>query len=290
MRYNMINTSEGKSTISLILDDGEVRLINDSHPNYLRIAQALLAGDDPSEWLDGSPSVAFIERLSDRVTIEDDVLHFDGDPVYNGLADTVMRYHREGRDATNLVRFMERLSANPSRRSREQLFTWTQAKELVIDRDGYIIAYKGVASDMMSLSSGEAEVDGVKHTGRIPNLVGTVISMPRSEVQDDPNKGCSYGLHVGNWSYANSFGSVTLEVRVDPADVVSVPADSAYQKMRTCRYEVVAVHESDEGSLDAYEPEALWDDEDAMDAFADYAPPTFMQRLRDRLRRNRNLG
>jgi hypothetical protein len=284
-RWNSVLTSEGNNTIVIYDENLSAHTITETHPNFVRILSGLQAEEDVSEWLDGS-QIKVLATLSDRVSIEDDVLHFDGDPVYDGLSQTILRYRREGRDVANLVKFMERLAENPSRRSREQLFTWTQAKDLVIDPEGYIIAFKGVTSDMLSIHSGTAYVDGEKVDGHIPNMVGTVITMPRSQVQDDPNKGCSHGLHAGNWSYASSFGYVILEVRIDPADVVSVPSDCAYQKLRSCRYEVVAVHETDEGDLDEYEPESTWDEEEAMDewdSFVEYAPPSFMQRLRDRL-------
>lgn len=282
MRSHMATSSEGRATIVIVHDNGDVDTLTDSHPNFTRVATALFNGEDPLQWLNADPR-AIVVALSDRVEIIDGVLHFDGDAVYDGLASTIGRYHREGRDATNLVKFMERLSANPSRRSREQLFNWTQAKELTIDADGYIIGYKGVSNNLLSISSGKASVDGVEHVGNIPNAVGTVISMPRSEVQDDPNVGCSTGLHVGSWDYASGFGAVTLEVRIDPADVVSVPADCGFQKLRCCRYEVVAVHDSDDDDLTDHEPESEWDDEDAFDSFMEYVPETFLNRLRDRL-------
>lgn len=289
-KWNSVLSSEGRDTIMLFDEDLNVTQITETHPNFVRILDGLRNGEDVSEWLDGSP-VKVLSTLSDRVTIEDDVLHFDGDPVYNGLSSTIMRYRREGRDPSNLVKFMERLAANPSMRSREQLFTWTQAKDLTIDPDGYIIGFKGVTADMLSIHSGTAYVDDEKIDGQIPNMVGTVISMDRSAVQDDPNQGCSYGLHVGNWDYASSFGEVVLEVRLDPADVVSVPSDCAFQKLRCCRYEVVAVHETDDDDLDEYEPESTWDEEEAMedwDSFMEYAPAGFMSRLIDRVKgRNR---
>jgi hypothetical protein len=282
MRYNMAHSSDGRGTVVILGDDGSSDLITDSHPNYLRIAKALLDGEDPSEWLNANPR-SIVVALSDRVEVVDGVLHFDGDPVYDGLASTIERYHREGRDATNLVRFMERLSANPSKRSREQLFNWTQAKELVIDTDGYIIGFKGVSQDLLSISSGTALVNGVEVEGQIPNLVGTVISMPRSEVQDDPNIGCSTGLHVGSWDYASSFGQVTLEVRIDPANVVSVPADCGFQKLRCCEYTVIAVHDDPTDDLSDYEPDSEWDEDEAFDSFVEYVPQGFLDRLRDRI-------
>lgn len=58
-------------------------------------------------------------------------------------------------------------------------------------------------------------------------------------------------------------------VDVDPADVVSIPHDCSWQKMRTCRYKVVCESRgklSDSGVEDAqapYQPSADQDDEPA---------------------------
>lgn len=308
MNFNMINTEDGRSVIVVIDNSGEPSLITESHPNFVRIGQALIRGEDPTEFLDAS-STKIVVNLSSRISVVDGVLHFDGDPVYNGLASTIQRYHAEGRDATNLVRFMERLSSNPSYSSREQLFNWTEAKSLTIDADGYIIGYKGVASrrtdqdhldadgnplfpldeyPFQSASGGHGIVNGVEITGHLPMGVGVTVEMPRSEVNDNPNQGCSTGLHVGNYSYAQGYShsGALLEVRFDPADVVSVPADCSFAKLRCCRYTGVAIHDEDLGDdLSDYEPDATWDDEAAWDEFATQVPESFLARLRDRLRR-----
>jgi hypothetical protein len=54
--------------------------------------------------------------------------------------------------------------------------------------------------------------------------------------------GCHTGLHAGTWDYATTFsGDTLLLVKVNPRDVVSVPTDCNWQKIRTCRYTVVDV-------------------------------------------------
>jgi hypothetical protein len=279
IHYNGMVTDSGTSVVTFVGHDGVPRTITDESRFYCDVVSDLQNGLDPSDWLD-EETEAFDDE---RVEYRDGAFRFEGEQMPENINEVIARYQREGRDTANLVRFMERLSKNPSFRSREQLFTWTQSKEMVIDEDGYIIGYKGVTSDMLSVHSGKAEVDGLEVVGQIPNAVGTVISMPRHLVQDDPNQGCSHGLHVGNFSYANSFGQILLEVRVDPADVVSVPSDCSFQKLRTCRYEVVAVHESGEDDIsDAYEPEANLPDQEDFDAFMDAVPPTFLSALKDR--------
>ena len=63
--------------------------------------------------------------------------------------------------------------------------------------------------------------------------------MPRGEVQHDPESGCSTGLHVGTYAYAQGYArAALLTVHVNPRDVVSVPTDCDAEKMRVCRYVV----------------------------------------------------
>ena len=68
--------------------------------------------------------------------------------------------------------------------------------------------------------------------------------MPRKQVDDSVDIGCSFGLHAGTYEYASNFGNgVTLTVRIDPANVVSVPRDCEYQKIRCSEYTVIATAE-----------------------------------------------
>lgn len=303
MRYNMATSSDGHSVIVLLPDDGDTRTIVESNPAYVRVLEALLNGDDPTEWLESStkrfqdqyegqnnhvcnqcdyPDEDCQCELDDEYYDDEDF--FEPEAVIEDLAETINRYYREGRDTTGLLLFMDRIAKNPSYRSREQLFQWTQSRDMTIDINGYIIGYKGVSSDLLSITAGRAFVDDEEVVGNIPNIIGTVISMPRPGVQDDPTLGCSTGLHVGSWDYASTFGPVTLEVRVDPADVVSVPVDCGFQKLRCCRYEVIAVHESEFDDLTMHEPEASWAEEDAVDSLAELVPTSFWFNLKARLK------
>ena len=59
-----------------------------------------------------------------------------------------------------------------------------------------------------------------------------------------------YGLHAGALNYVASYGSVESNdriviVKINPADVVSVPSDCNCEKLRTCRYEVVGEYQGE---------------------------------------------
>lgn len=242
-----------RSTVSFYLD-GRLQTIHSDSPQYDAVCHALQQGEDPTMVLDGK---RMLVKLDDRVAIEEAQVIFDGAPIHDAVADTLIRYYREGRDTNNIVEFLKRLQKNPSEHSRAQLFDWVETRNLTIDEEGYIIGYKGVREDLTSVHPGPATVNGEPFEGNVPNDIGSVIELDRELVNDNPYEGCSTGLHVGSYAYASGFGRITVLVRVDPADVVSVPSDSGFAKMRCCRYEVLEVHEGDLHKVrERYEPEA----------------------------------
>lgn len=110
---------------------------------------------------------------------------------------------------------------------------------MAISQDGHFLAYKAVRSDYMD-----------KYRGTFDNHVGNVCQMTRSKVDDDRSRGCSNGLHAGALNYVAGYGSVESNdkiviVKINPKDVVSVPSDCNYEKLRTCRYEVVGEYQGE---------------------------------------------
>ena len=91
-------------------------------------------------------------------------------------------------------------------------------------------------------------VDG---QGRIRNQVGDYLEVERSDVDDNRERGCSSGLHVGSFDYAKGFGRITKLVEFNPKDAVSVPSDCEYQKLRVCAYTVLEEYEHEEDIDDA---------------------------------------
>jgi hypothetical protein len=223
------------------------------HPNFEAIIGALVSGEYESngeivDLFDVSRAVAAkFENLSDRVQVGNGRVLFDGAEIDNSLTKQIVRFLEEGYGFEPLVAFMENVMDNPQPHSRQQLFNWLENHDFTITDDGMIVGYKGVAKEgdsYRSISSGTETVyvDGEPHKGRIPNPVGAVVNMDRSLVQHNPSVGCHRGLHVGTYEYANDFAQgALLEVHVNPRDVVSVPTDCNWQKVRTCRYTVVNV-------------------------------------------------
>lgn len=247
------------ATVSAVLN-GTLYVADSSHVNFDNIVDALLNDDSDettvAEMFDVESAIAKqFEVLSDRVSFKRGKVYFDGDEVHSVLADQISRLVSDGEPVGPLVLFMENVYQNPNEHSREQLFGWLDKRNFAITEDGHFLAYKSVYSgyagsdndyEYRSVSGGRAVVDGTEYEGQIPQGIGSVVTMPRSEVQHDPSVGCHTGLHAGTIGYASTFsGDTVLLVKINPRDVVSVPTDCNYEKIRTCRYEVLSVSEGE---------------------------------------------
>jgi len=74
------------------------------------------------------------------------------------------------------------------------------------------------------------------HTGQEDYRIGSVISMPRDEGDDNNNVSCSTGFHAASKAYDyTSFGDTDILVIISPQDVLSVPKGED-GKLRTCRW------------------------------------------------------
>ena len=240
-----IASAGGTEVVTAYIGD-KVKVANAANPSYDKIVSLLRSGKADESIIDLFDAEQAVrqrfERLSERVSVRAGRVYFDGDPLENDLSDHLLRVIRANGDVGPLVNFWERISANPVKHSRENLLRWLRATQgFTITSDGLIIGYKGLNSDSTSISSGPGIVNNVPVTGNLDNTVGNVVEIARSKVQHNPRVGCASGLHVGTWEYAKGFArGVIVEVLVDPRDVVSVPTDCAGQKMRVCRYKVVA--------------------------------------------------
>lgn len=191
------------------------------------------------------------------VTVGDDgVIYYKGIASNSVMADKILRLLEEGFDVSSWAFFMDNLLKNPSTSSRAQLYSFLSRCDLPITEDGHLLAYKKVRSDYMDC-----------HTWSIDNSVGSLVEMPREEVSDDPNSPCSAGLHFCARGYLNNFGGArTVVVKVNPADVVSIPKDGNFQKARCCKYEVVGELEDDStATRDEFESKAVSSDYDTLE-------------------------
>ena len=222
-------------TLSLVLQ-GKTVQITPEHPSYGLIKKSLATASEAEllKLCDVQTSMeTFVRQESQgKAIVANGVVYFNGKPVHNTLTDRVLEFMREGLPFRHLLKFMENCDLNPSNRAKEELFDFLQNKSLPITEDGCFLAYKAVKGDFFD-----------KHSGTICNKVGSIVEVPRNAVDDERANECSYGLHAGALEYASNYGSngdKMLIVKINPRDAVSVPKDCSYQKLRTCRYEVIS--------------------------------------------------
>jgi len=252
IKYNLVKFQDSDEANLTVFVNGEMYVATDTHPNFKAILVKVAEGDESVvDLFDVSKTAEKrFDRLSERVTVSNGRIYFDGEEVDNALTSQVLRFIDEGvEDFNPLVKFFEKVMTNPNEHSREQLYRWLSRYDFTITDEGDFIAYKGVKvvtaeHKYESISKGRAISNGVEYNGAIPNPVGAIVEMPRSDVQHDPSVGCHVGLHAGTWQYASGFAQgAVLTVVINPRDVVSVPTDCEDQKLRVCRYTVKEVTE-----------------------------------------------
>lgn len=207
------------------------------------------------------PLISIRKHTSGMFNVNDSGEVFVGsDRLPDVLAGRLVDFADEGLldQAQSLVNFWNNCCQNPDPRARTDLYGFLEHNGIPVTKDGCFIAYRGCtrnyAGDLVDV-----------HTGSFCNNVGSVVQMPREECDSNPERTCSSGLHVAAFEYANGWGQVLLEVKVNPSDVVAIPVDYNGQKMRTCRFEVVAINsERTLISKPLYDMDDGFDDDDDM--------------------------
>lgn len=175
-----------------------------------------------------------------KLLVQDGAVYFNGETIHNTVVDRIIKFKDEGLPFKPLLNFLARLLKNPEPDSIQQLYKFAEHEHLPITETGMLLGYKYVTKNMLSTTCGK---DGK----RIQYKLGKITSMPRDQVMHDPNTACGPGLHVGSLEYAlagaeEGSGNKVIIVEVDPANAVSVPVDSSFQKLRTCALKPVAVY------------------------------------------------
>jgi len=141
-----------------------------------------------------------------------------------------------GLDVRPLVNLWANIKQNPDPVAVKDLYTFLDRRQHPITSDGCFIAYKRVRSDFKD-----------HYTGTFDNSVGAKPTMPRSQVDCNPENSCSRGLHVAALEYARDKyqcgNGILIAIKVNPADVCACPHGEMFEKMRTCGYEVLEVME-----------------------------------------------
>lgn len=201
-------------------------------------------------------------------------------PLPEVLQKRIMSFLDDELPIDALIKFWENCQLNPEFRAIEELYLFLEHNGLPITSDGCFVAYKKVnkvdydaevPSEFAGLYMDKAgNCRGAKglfvggelkqkfkewladtnkkfklvdnYTRTMDNSVGQIVSMPRSEVDNNRNQTCSNGLHFAAWNYASTYsGDTLIMIKVNPSDVVAIPSDYNNMKGRAAKYEVLGI-------------------------------------------------
>lgn len=222
----------GRDSITVYLDSKPYTINKQAH-TYPMVLEAVKKGDETAlrNAIDIRNGIvtALQANGKGKVTIDGSRVMYMDREVTGLIASRIFEVIRLGFDVKPMVKFIENLMENPSKRAVDELFGFLDVCKLPITDDGHFLAYKRVRANYTDV-----------HSGKFDNSVGKVLSMPRNMVDEDKNNTCSYGLHFCSYEYLDKFGGERIMVvKINPADVVAIPADYNNSKGRTCRYEVI---------------------------------------------------
>lgn len=109
----------------------------------------------------------------------------------------------------------------------------------------------GTLHDLYHNKTSDKTIYTDKHSGKTTIVIGEYVEIPRELCDSDPNVTCSKGLHVAGagWLSQGYYGEVGLMCLVNPKDVVAVPHEDNYGKMRVCRYFPYSLYERVNGKI-----------------------------------------
>lgn len=215
--------------------------VSKTHISYQKVLDAIKADDWETVKDVIEPKKIVLNYGQGNVSIQGDKLFWKQEELHNSLAARMIQMLQEGFPIEPMVKFMENLMDNPSKRAVTELYRFLEKNNLPITPDGHFLAYKKVRENYFDV-----------HSNTMDNSVGKIVEMERNKVDDDKDNTCSSGLHFCSMEYLKSFGGErTMIVKINPRDVVSIPTDYKDSKGRACRYEVI-------GEL-GVDPEAAFD-------------------------------
>lgn len=224
--------------------NNEAYTVTSDHLNFTAIRNKLIAGDNDGLALSRLASVrqAVEAAVSSaeaghyltpgKVTIRNGEVLYDGIPVHSSLTDRMMGIlGAQGSGGLRpWIKFMEKLYLNPNHSTRFELYDWMDNCKMPLTSDGDFLAYKKVREDYKDV-----------HSGTFSNAVGQVVALDdRRKVDPNRNNHCSAGLHFASSGYLPNFGGKRVViVKINPADVVSIPTDYNFTKGRCWKYHVM---------------------------------------------------
>lgn len=205
---------------------GKPHTVNRDAKIFQAILNAVQADDEERFLQVVNTKEDFAKKSNGLVTVENGSLMYGDRPITGLVSTRIFEMLELGLSIQPMINFIENVMKNPSKRAVDELFDFISACDLPITEDGHFLAYKKVKENYMDC-----------YSGTIRNKIGDTPSMPRNMVDEDKNRTCSSGLHFCSHEYLKSFGGERVMVlKINPKDVVAIPADYNNSKGRCSTY------------------------------------------------------
>lgn len=222
--------------VTIVVDNKPLTIPN-GHQNFKKVLDAV----KEERWEDAVKYINVGETVKEFVDglfeLKGGVVFFEGIHLaHAGMTSRILSMAAAGdRDGVQrAAQFINKVMENPSNKIVTRIFDFMKFADVEIADDGDLYAYKAVTGNYLDC-----------HSNSIKNTPGSVVTMRRNRVNENDDQTCSYGLHVCALSYLPSYSGSTVSsnrivrVKLNPADIVSIPTDYKDAKIRCCRYEVV---------------------------------------------------
>lgn len=232
-------------SVTLFLGGAGATIASD-HINFTKIVEKLYAGDtdvagfklliDVAAGLGASVSPTSVNASDSEQSVTFDrvsgTLKYKGYPLHGYVAAKATELYKAGSEKPlqKFLAFLENLYRNPRSSIADRLYRFLEVGNMPITDDGYFLAYKKIRNNWKDI-----------HSNTMLNQVGMTVEMPRVLVNDKDTDTCSTGLHFCSYEYLSQFSSSgsddrVVVLKIDPADVVSIPTDYNDTKGRACKY------------------------------------------------------
>lgn len=209
-----------------IIADGKTYTADSTHESFRKALDLCIAGDVLKALGLINVAKGVSSYAGGNIEIKNDTVFFKGMEVGNSVVTRIIESMHDNKPFHQWVRFLEKLLANPNKRVINELYKFLDAKDIVVNDEGDVVAYRRVRNDYKDF-----------HSGTVLYKIGTDVKMDRSKC-DESSATCSRGLHLCSKSYLPQFhggSGKILECTVSPTDIVSIPSDYNSAKMRTCK-------------------------------------------------------
>lgn len=216
-----------------VLIDGKTYTVGKDTKNFDKIVECLKNKDYDNLMPLIDPRKALADYTHGTFEIKSGEFYRKGVVVKTALSERIISMYEQGFPIEPMVLFIENLYKNPSKTAVDELYGFLEENNLPITDDGHFIAYRRVTKDYKDC-----------YTKTIDNSVGQEVSMERHLVEDNRNTDCAQGLHFASMAYLTYSGyggydNPIMLMKINPADVVSIPKYYKNSKGRCCKYVII---------------------------------------------------